>query len=114
MLTMSWSQRLWVLILGVLCLTSNVHSQIGTPHFKYFSPQDYKEGNRNWAIASDAKGVIYVGNDDGILRFDGISWELIPLPQNQIAYWLEKGEDGNIYVGANGEIGMLISDLNGK
>ncbi|MCR9251095.1 MAG: response regulator [bacterium] len=111
---MSWSQRLWVLILGVLCLTSNVHSQIGTPHFKYFSPQDYKEGNRNWAIASDAKGVIYVGNDDGILRFDGISWELIPLPQNQIAYWLEKGEDGNIYVGANGEIGMLISDLNGK
>ncbi len=111
---MSWSRSLWTIFLGVLCLASSGYSQIGTPHFRYFSPQDYKEGNRNWAIASDAKGVIYVGNDEGILRFDGITWELIPLPENQIAYWLEKGHDGKIYVGANGELGMLVPDANGK
>ena len=104
-----------LLLFFISLLAINVQArQLGTPYFKYYTPADYKAGNRNWAITSDDDGIVYVANDDGILRFDGVEWELIPLPENQIAYWLEKGPDGTIYVGANGDFGRLISSKSGE
>ncbi|MGB3464105.1 MAG: hypothetical protein WBA74_02505, partial [Cyclobacteriaceae bacterium] len=84
--------------------------ELGLPPFQYFSPEDYKASGRNWSIVSDSTGVIYVANNSGVLRYDGIAWKLIDLPRKQIAYWVDKDEAGNIYVGANGEFGILKVD----
>ena len=42
----------------------------------------YKAGNQNWAIAQGSDGVIYVGNNNGLLSFEGVNWKLHPLPNN--------------------------------
>lgn len=95
-------------LLILLSLHSGVIAQeLGLPPFRYFSPEEYKAASRNWSIVSDSSGILYVANPEGVLRYDGITWQKIELPQKQIAYWVEKDKDGNIYVGANGEFGVL-------
>lgn len=49
------------------------------PVFNY-STGIYKAGNQNWAIAQGSNGVIYVGNNNGLLSFEGVNWKLHPLP----------------------------------
>lgn len=89
-------------------MTSGLYGQeLGLPPYQYFSPADYKASGRNWSIVSDSAGVIYVANSSGVLRYDGLSWNRIELPRQQIAFWVEKDHKGNIFVGANGEFGML-------
>jgi len=51
------------------------------PVFNY-STGIYKAGNQNWAIAQGGNGVIYVGNNNGLLSFEGVNWKLHPLPNN--------------------------------
>ncbi|MEL6559348.1 MAG: hypothetical protein AAFQ94_14250, partial [Bacteroidota bacterium] len=101
------------LLLSLLhtCLSAQ---ELGLPPFRYFSPEDYKAASRNWSIVSDSTGILYVANPDGVLRYDGIHWRKIELPKNQIAYWVEKDKEGNIYVGANGEFGVLKLNASGE
>lgn len=40
----------------------------------------YKGGSQNWAIAQGCDGVIYIGNNNGLLTFDGTNWILHKLP----------------------------------
>lgn len=99
----------------LILLQISLHAQeLGLPPFRYFSPEDYKAASRNWSIVADSTGILYVANPDGVLRYDGIHWKKIELPKNQIAYWVEKDKQGNIYVGANGEFGMLELDESGR
>ena len=46
------------------------------PFFRNFSPADYQASSQNWALAQDSRGFVYVGNNSGLLRFNGSSWEL--------------------------------------
>ena len=41
---------------------------------------DYNAGIQNWAIAQDERGVMYFGNNSGLLEFDGSAWRLYELP----------------------------------
>ncbi len=87
---------------------------LGLPPYQYYGPQDYLAASRNWSIVTDTTGVVYVANEDGVLRFDGISWDLIELPFQQKAYWVEIDEQGVVYVGANGDFGRLIANSEGS
>jgi len=101
-------KKLGIFLLCSFLVQGNLFCQgIGLPPFNYFSPQDYGAGNRNWSIVEDSLGVVYVANSEGVLAYDGIDWEKLELPGNQVAYWLEKDKKGNLYVGANGEFGAL-------
>ena len=42
----------------------------------------YGGGNQNWAVAQGANGVMYIGNNNGLLCFDGVNWELHRLPNH--------------------------------
>ncbi len=104
-----------VCLLVVLAASLSAGTQdLGLPPYKYFSPQDYKAASRNWSIVTDTTGIVYVANEDGVLRYNGVSWSLIELPEKQKAYWVERDAAGRIYVGANGNFGVLLLDENGK
>ncbi len=45
-----------------------------------YTTNHYRASNQNWAIAQGSDGVIYFGNEKGLLRFDGTNWQLHPLP----------------------------------
>ena len=82
------------------------------PVFNY-STGIYKAGNQNWAIAQGSNGVIYVGNNNGLLSFEGVNWKLHPLP-NKLSVksiFIDSAiTPERIYVGSFEEFGYFEPD----
>lgn len=55
-----------------------------SPIVRSYSVSDYNVGIQNWAIAQDERGVMYFGNNSGLLEFDGSAWRLYELPTKGI------------------------------
>jgi signal transduction histidine kinase/CheY-like chemotaxis protein len=81
--------------------------QHGTPLLTNFKPKDYNGGTQNWAVVQDQRGLLYVGNNVGVLEYDGASWRMIPTRNKAVVRSLAPAADGRIYVGSKGEIGYL-------
>lgn len=78
-----------------------------------YSSLDYDGGLQNWAIDQGENGEIYIGNNRGVLCFDGYNWSLTPLPGNAIARSLLV--DGNrLYVGSYENFGYFTRDIFGR
>jgi len=80
-----------------------------------YHPREYLAHSKNYAIVQDRRGVIYIGNTNGILEFDGTNWQMIPVNNNEVTVRsLAIDNQDNIYVGAKGEIGYLTPTARGK
>ena len=103
------------LISCILLLPIFVLSQIqeGTPFIKNYKPNDYGASAENWTVIQNKNGIIYFGNAQGVLEYDGSNWELIPTKNNSVVRSLGIDSNGVIYVGAVGEFGYLTSDEQG-
>ena len=86
----------------------------GLPLSRYFNVNQYGAHNQNWAIAQDSSGVMFFGNNSGILRFDGSVWQKYPTPKGGIVRSLALGSANKIYAGAYAEFGYLKSDAFGR
>ena len=84
------------------------------PLVLHYSKRVYKGGNQNWSIAQDKKGLMYIGNSDGLLQFDGTNWKLYSLPDHSIVRSVAVGPDGKIYTGAFEEFGYWQPDKTGQ
>ena len=84
--------------------------EVGLPLISNYSPTTYNAHSQNWSILQDHRGIMYFGNGDGVLEFDGISWRFIQLPKATIVRSLAKGRSGNIYIGSENEFGYLAVD----
>lgn len=75
------------------------------PFLKNYAPADYNAARQNWSISQDENKTIYIGNDQGLLQFDGGNWTLFSLPEGRsIRSVYYKGS--RIYTGAYGEFGF--------
>ena len=101
-----------------LILSSNIFGQhkneIGRPFITNYPPNLHNANPQNWAIQQDNRGVMYFGNSDGILEYDGHNWRLIKTPKNNVVRSLAKDKNGVVWVGGAGEIGYLAPDSTGK
>ncbi|HEX4811030.1 MAG TPA: adenylate/guanylate cyclase domain-containing protein [Bryobacteraceae bacterium] len=75
--------------------------------FRTYSAKDYSANIQNWSAVQDSRGILYFGNNDGILSYDSVNWRLIPMPNGAVAQSLARGVNGAIYVGGSGEFGYL-------
>jgi ligand-binding sensor domain-containing protein/DNA-binding CsgD family transcriptional regulator len=87
---------------------------IGTPFIRNFSKHEYRAGTQNWAVAQDQKGFMYFANNEGLLVFDGVQWELYRMPNLSMVRSIYIDDKGEIYIGAFNEIGKMVPDENGK
>ncbi|HJW73358.1 MAG TPA: ATP-binding protein [Geothrix sp.] len=78
-----------------------------------YSPRDYGAESQNWAVLQDPRGIVHVGNNRGVLAYDGVRWRLMPTPKRTVVRSLGLDSTGRVYVGAVGEIGYLAPDLQG-
>lgn len=88
----------------------------GIKYIRNFSRKDYNLQSQNWSVIQDRRGLIYVGNQGGLLEFDGVSWREIPVPNKTVRSLAvaDQGIYGTIYVGGMNEIGSLKPDARGK
>jgi ligand-binding sensor domain-containing protein/DNA-binding CsgD family transcriptional regulator len=86
---------------------------IGVPEIINIKREVYGADAQNWAIIEDDQGSIYLGNNAGVLKFNGEGWHVFPVENRSIVRSLAKGPAGEIYVGAYNEIGVLNRYPNG-
>jgi len=77
-------------------------------------PSDYRAANKNWAVAEDDTGTLYVGNDMGLLEFDGQQWRLYELPRASIVRSVAPSSHDVIFTGGFEEFGRWDRDASGS
>lgn len=85
-----------------------------TPIVKQFGKNDYQASNQNWSVTQDRNGIMYFGNNLGLLEFDGSMWEIYRMPQNKLVRSVLAADDGRIYAGSFEEFGFFERQANGK
>ena len=104
-----------LLILTIL-LGLFVHAQVnkyGAPQITYYSEKDYNSSTQNWAVVQDMRGVMFFGNNDGVLRFDGKNWSKYKVNNETTVYSIAVDSNNIIYAGAISEFGCLLPTQNG-
>jgi len=86
----------------------------GFPYLQNFTPSEYGAHTQNFAVVSDSYGMVYVGNFAGVLQYDGVTWQRIPTANTTKVSALAVCSQGDVYVGARGEIGVLSRDESGS
>lgn len=78
---------------------------IGVPYVQNYTKALYQSGNQNWSITRDEHGIMYFGNAEGLLSFDGKYWQLYRMPNGLIVRTVAADGKGKIYAGGFGEFG---------
>ncbi len=78
----------------------------GSPPITNYTADVYQGHVQSWGIAEDSRGIIYVANSYGLLRFNGVEWQIVRIP-GQMVMSLVYGDQDRIYVGGLGEIGYV-------
>ena len=73
----------WLCILSFVCLCpSTAQNPVQITNYNY---KNYKGGIQNWGITISPEQVLYAGNNNGLLKYNGNDWTL-----------LEPGERGTV------------------
>jgi ligand-binding sensor domain-containing protein/DNA-binding CsgD family transcriptional regulator len=75
-----------------------------------YSKQVYQAGTQVWSISQDRQGMMYFGNNSGLLTYDGRYWNLFPVTNGSVIRSVKVTHDGRVYVGASNEFGYFIFD----
>lgn len=106
---------LFVLLL-LLFFCGRLFGQIrneGVPYIKNHSLKEYEASPQNWAVVQDHRGIMYFGNNYGVLEFDGNHWRRLGLPNRSTVHSLAVSKEGRVYVGGQNEFGYLQPDEQG-
>lgn len=112
----------WLLLPKLLLLSFFIISvggnaqvkSIGVPSIQNYPKSDYNAGTQNWGIAQDSNGFIYFANNNGVLRFDGTQWELLPVSVSSPVRSVAVDREDNIYVGLFNDFGVLEYNTSGE
>jgi signal transduction histidine kinase len=99
--------RNWIFFLFLFQVSTILPArEKGQPIILNYTPADYNGDLQNWAVVQDHRGIMYFGNNQGVLEFDGRNWRTIPI-KNKIVRSLAVDHLGTIYVGSNNDFGLL-------
>ena len=87
----------------------SIHAAVFRPVVSNFNTNDYgaEASQQNWDCSQNTDGIIYIANNNCLLRFDGYFWKQIALNgKSMIRSVLALGD--RIYVGAFEEFGYFI------
>jgi signal transduction histidine kinase/ligand-binding sensor domain-containing protein len=116
----SFSSRVWFVLLIHLFLVpgyseaNEVDPELGRPFIRNYTPREFGAAPSNWAIVQDRRGVLYLGNAEGLLEYDGVSWRRIATPNRTVVRSLAVDHDDRVYVGEVGAFGFLAPDSIGQ
>ena len=106
-----------LLLLTIYSITvAALRAQDYYPPVVNYSTQQYgKDKNpENWCAVQDQRGVMYFGNANGVLEFDGQKWGFIQVQIGTHVRTIGVDSSGVVYVGAVGEFGYLKPNERGE
>lgn len=75
-----------------------------------FGAADFGARSRCTDVTVSRRGLLYAGNLEGVLEYDGVTWRLIPVANRAIAWAVDADSHDRIAVGAMEELGLLEPD----
>lgn len=81
---------------------------------QYFGKIEYNAGRQNWSVSSSSNGFVYFANHQGLLEFDGTSWQLYTVPGETIFRAVKVSNDSVIFTSGYMELGYWKPDHFGK
>lgn len=105
-----------IIFCAIVCFfffVANGQNTIGLPEVINYNKQLYNAGSQNWDISQGNDGLMYFGNNEGLLSFDGTFWKIYPLPNQTIARSIIITSGQKIYVGGQNEFGYFFPDGRG-
>ncbi len=106
--------RIKVSFILLLLLGCCYYSVANKPNVVNFYRVVYDAANKNWAVTQDTFGVMYLGNDKGLLEFDGIRWKLHTLPEAEVVRAVAVNSKNQIFTGGYEEFGLWERDASGE
>ncbi|MBD8488022.1 transcriptional regulator [Echinicola sp. CAU 1574] len=108
--------KIFLLSLSVLCvnLYSMGQQQLASPKIINYNNLEYKAGLQNWSTTQDERGILYFGNNEGLLTFNGRYWNLHQLPNQTIIRSVKLDSENKIFVGGQDDIGYFAPQSNGE
>ncbi len=108
------------IVLLFLCLAfifSSFHltgqEQIGRPFITNYSYQDYQGHPTNWWALEDKDGIMYFANNNGLLQYDGVNWNLINIDDHGVRCMVYD-DQGVMHVGSDNDFGYLKQNAKGE
>ncbi|MDL2214765.1 hypothetical protein LJC00_01085 [Dysgonomonas sp. OttesenSCG-928-M03] len=106
--------RIFIAQLIFFIIFSFIANAFEKPYIINFSKDRYGADNKNWSIGQDEKGIMYFGNDVGLLEFDGIGWTLNTMPNRLIVRSVSVLSHNTVFTGSYEEFGRWDRDVSGK
>ncbi len=85
---------------------------IGTPNIRNYPKSEYYAGTQNWAISQDENGFMYFANNDGLLCFNGVEWDLTRVSSSSPLRSVMVDSKNTIYAGLINDFGIINRDVN--
>ena len=100
----------------ILFFASSSFAQLMKHPLTNYNQKDYGRGQeaQNWSVVQSNSGLMYFGNANGVLEYDGKSWRFIAVKTGTYVTSLDCDQKGNIYVGAQNDFGILAPDKTAK
>lgn len=106
-------KRLVFCFLASMLVSLNAYAY-NRPQIINFSKDKYHADNKNWSIGQDEKNVMYFGNDNGLLEFDGIEWKLNSMSNSLVIRSVAVKSHQTIFTGSYEEFGRWDRDISGS
>ncbi|MBC5603470.1 hypothetical protein [Bacteroides difficilis] len=102
----------YIYALIIVLLTSANALAVSIPFVRNFTNKEVM--CQNWDIGQDSKGIIYVANRNGLVCYDGKTWQTYTTNENRTIRSLYISPDDRIYIGSYEEFGYFERNEYGK
>jgi len=102
------------LLLSLICISAFTAGQEFTPVVSQFTKKDYNASNQNWSVGQGKDGIMYFGNNQGLLEYDGSLWQTHHIAGNKIVRSLLVSKGNRIYTGSFEEFGYFDKNAAGQ
>ncbi len=106
-------KSIYILLILFVQSAMSVFAQKGDFFITHYTAENEQIENENFAISQDYNGQIYAANRRGVLKFDGVNWQLIKTSTTAMAIASDK-LDKNVYVGCLDGFGLINTDNAGN
>ena len=107
-------KHIFVFLISILLSYTQLWAQSSDlPVIQHFAQEEYMAHPQNYCAIQDNRGILYIGNNDGLLEFDAWTWRIINTNNQSGVRCLAIDSTGIIFIGANEDFGYLTYSKNG-
>lgn len=79
-----------------------------------YSSKDYPMSPENFSVIQDQNGLMYFGNSNGVLQYDGVNWRFTEVQLGYYVRSLALDSSQHVHVGTYNDFGYLIANQQGE